>query len=142
MIFLTFQGYGCETQVVANLLAVDGVHDPDVVALNAASAALSLSDIPWNGPIGAVRVGCIDKSDLVVNPTRREMSESSLNMMVTGTRNKLMVMLEADAANLNRSLFQDAIAEGLEACQAIANAIEQESVSHGCAKRVITTTAR
>lgn len=47
--------YRCETQLVCNMLAVDAMHLPDVLAINAASAALSLSDIPWNGPIGAVR---------------------------------------------------------------------------------------
>lgn len=49
-----------ETQIVCNMLAVDSINSPDVVAINAASAALSLSDIPWNGPVGAVRVGYID----------------------------------------------------------------------------------
>ena len=51
------QRFTSETQIVANLLAVDGVNFPDTVALNSASAALSLSDIPWNGPVGAVRIG-------------------------------------------------------------------------------------
>ncbi|CAG0925659.1 unnamed protein product, partial [Notodromas monacha] len=50
-------GYFQETQLVCNLLSVDGVHDPDIVAINAASAALSVSDVPWDGPIAAVRIG-------------------------------------------------------------------------------------
>ena len=76
-------GYGQEIQLVCNLLAVDGVHDPDVVAINAASASLATSDIPWGGPVGAVRVGCVD-NQLLVNPTRRQMAQSRLNLVVTG----------------------------------------------------------
>ena len=108
-----------------------------MVALNAASAALSLSDIPWNGPVGAVRMGCLNKSDLVVNPTRKERSESSLNMVVTGTTDQLMVMLEADAANLDKALFRDGIGKGLEACQIIATAIQQEAALRGRPKRTL-----
>ncbi|KAF6105559.1 polyribonucleotide nucleotidyltransferase 1 [Phyllostomus discolor] len=76
-------GYFYDTQVLCNLLAVDGVNEPDVLAINGASLALSLSDIPWNGPIGAVRVGIID-GECVINPTRKEISSSTLNLVVAG----------------------------------------------------------
>lgn len=118
-------------------MAVDGVHDPDVAALNAASAALSLSDIPWNGPVGAVRVGCLPNNQLVINPTRKEFSESRLNLMVAGTRSKLTVMLEADAANIDKSLFLEAIHSGLETCSQISEAIHQEAVKNGRPKRPV-----
>lgn len=49
--------FQCDTQIICNMLAVDGINSPDIISINAASAALSLSDIPWNGPVGAVRVG-------------------------------------------------------------------------------------
>ncbi|XP_013792570.1 polyribonucleotide nucleotidyltransferase 1, mitochondrial-like, partial [Limulus polyphemus] len=83
------EGYLYDTQLVCNLIAVDGHNDPDVVSINAASAALSLSDIPWNGPVGAVRVGMID-GELVINPTRRELVQSSLNLVVTGAEHNLV----------------------------------------------------
>ena len=90
------------------------------MALNGASAALALSDIPWNGPIGAARVAYSNSftngtSGFVLNPTRKELrtiseqSGTSLNMLVSGDKNGLVVMLEADAGNLDRSLFFDAI---------------------------------
>ena len=62
--------YG-ETQLACNLLANDGANDPVVAAINAASCALALSDIPWNGPVAAVRLGLVD-GEVVINPTRRE----------------------------------------------------------------------
>ncbi|KAI1295584.1 Polyribonucleotide nucleotidyltransferase 1, mitochondrial [Halotydeus destructor] len=89
-------GYFYDTQIVCNLLAVDGVNDPDVLAINAASAALAVSDIPWNGPIGAVRVGLID-DEVVVNPTRRESQVSILDLLVAGTESKNILMMEGSA---------------------------------------------
>jgi len=78
-------GYTSETQVVCNMLAVDGVNDPDVLSINAASAALVMSDIPWDGPVGAVRVGkALGSSDFIINPTRKELASSELNLIVTG----------------------------------------------------------
>lgn len=87
-------GYLYETQVICNLMSVDGVHDPEVVAINAASAALSASDIPWNEPVGAVRVGLDAKNDVLVNPTRRELNSCKLDMIVSGTEGKDIVMME------------------------------------------------
>lgn len=88
-------GYLYETQIVCNLMSVDGVNDPEVVAINAASAALSASDIPWSEPVGAVRVGLDAKNDVLVNPTRREAASCKLDMVVSGTERKDIVMMEA-----------------------------------------------
>lgn len=88
-------GYLYETQIICNLMSVDGVNDPEIVAINAASAALSASDIPWNEPVGAVRVGLDAKNDVLVNPTRRELNSCKLDMVVSGTENKDIVMMEA-----------------------------------------------
>ena len=96
---MTFSGYFYETQIVCNLLSVDGVNDPEVLSINAASAALAVSDIPWNGPVGAVRVGLID-GEVVTNPSRKEMSQSALNLVVSATHRNLVVMLEAAAENV------------------------------------------
>ena len=68
------QGFSSETQVVANTIAVDSAHDPVVLALNAASAAVATSDIPWNGPFGAVRVGySASQQKFTVNPSRKQL---------------------------------------------------------------------
>ncbi len=78
-LYLFQLGFAAETQLVCNLLAVDSVYDPDVLALNAASASLALSDIPWNGPVGAVRVGKLpDSTSFLVNPTRKELIKSQV----------------------------------------------------------------
>lgn len=95
----TFPGYFYETQIVCNLLSVDGVNDPEVLSINAASAALAVSDIPWNGPVAAVRVGLID-GEVVINPARKDMAKSQLNLVVSAASRNLVVMLEASAENV------------------------------------------
>src|SRR6202021_1462667 len=72
------EGFKCETQVIAFVLSADSDNDPDVSGINAASAALTLSDIPFLGPIGAVRIGLLN-GQFIVNPTYTEMRESLLN---------------------------------------------------------------
>src|ERR1700757_1204351 len=78
------EGFRNETQVIALVMSADKDNDPDVVAINAASCALTLSDIPFHGPVGAVRVGIVN-DQMVANPTYAEMAESLLNIMVVGT---------------------------------------------------------
>lgn len=78
-----------ETQVYVTVLSYDGENDPSVLALNGASAAVMLSDIPFIGPIGAVRVGRID-GKFVVNPTNTELEESDINMVLTGTDDSII----------------------------------------------------
>jgi polyribonucleotide nucleotidyltransferase len=102
-----FSGFNYETQLMCNLLAVDSVNDPDIVSINAASAALSLSDIPWNGPVGACRVGLVG-TEYLINPTRREQTESSLNLIVTAMKHNLVVMLEGAAENVLLPVMLDA----------------------------------
>ena len=70
------------------MLSADSENDPDVAAINGASAALAVSDIPFGGPVGAVRVGLLDDK-FVINPTYSEMRESKLNLMVVGTARRL-----------------------------------------------------
>src|SRR5438132_10618916 len=89
------EGFRCETQVIAFVLSADTENDPDVAAINAASAALTISDIPFQGPIGAVRVGLID-GQFVVNPTYTEMRDGLLNIMVVGSADAI-VMIESGA---------------------------------------------
>lgn len=129
-------GFNYETQIMCNMLAVDSVNNPDVIAINAASAALSLSDIPWNGPIGAVRVGFID-NELVLNPTRKEMQASLLNLIVTATNQNLVVMLEANASNLLQQDFLKAIKYGTQEAQSIVHGIEKLQKKFGKPKRQV-----
>ncbi|KAM6221166.1 polyribonucleotide nucleotidyltransferase 1, mitochondrial [Rhynchocyon petersi] len=127
-------GYFYDTQVLCNLLAVDGVNEPDVLAINGASAALSLSDIPWNGPIGAVRIGIID-GECVVNPTRKEMLASTLNLVVAGAPRSQIVMLEASAENVLQQDFCHAIKVGMKYTQQIIQSIQQLVKEIGVPKR-------
>lgn len=117
-------GFTNDTHIMCNLLAVDGVNDPDIVSINAASAALMLSDIPWNGPIGAVRVGMVGEN-LVVNPTRRELANSSLNLIVVAANQNLVVMLEGGANNILQQDFCKAIKFGVRECQAVVQSLLQ-----------------
>ncbi|XP_071801862.1 polyribonucleotide nucleotidyltransferase 1, mitochondrial-like [Asterias amurensis] len=129
------KGYFYETQIVCNLLAVDGAHDSDVVCINAASTALALSDIPWNGPVGAVRVGLVN-DDVIINPTRLQLSKSRLNLVLAGARKSSIVMLEASADNILQNDFVKAIRAGLKETQVIIQQIEKLAKRSGKDKRV------
>jgi len=103
-------GYNYDTQVIATVLSMDTEVDPDVVAITAASAALCVSDIPFDGPIACVRVGRI-KGRLVVNPTKTQLSGSDLNLVVAGTRDAI-VMVEGEALMVPEQEMLDAILFG------------------------------
>lgn len=130
-------GFTSETQLVCNLLAVDAIHDPDVVSINAASAALSLSDIPWNGPVGAVRVGMVD-NEVVINPTRKQLHNSTLNLIVTAAAKNKVVMLEASAEDISPPNFQKAIKEGVKHSQAVIRTINEMVAAYGKPKREVS----
>ncbi|HEV8631796.1 MAG TPA: polyribonucleotide nucleotidyltransferase [Thermoanaerobaculia bacterium] len=100
-------GYYNETQIIAFVLSADGENDPDILALNAASTALTLSNIPFYNPIGAVRVGMID-GQLLINPTNSQRDVSELDLIVAGTR-EAVVMVEAAANQLSEHQLLDAI---------------------------------
>jgi polyribonucleotide nucleotidyltransferase len=100
-------GFRNETQVIAFVLSADTENDPDVVAINGASAALTLSDIPFSGPIGAVRIGLLN-GQFIVNPTYSEMRDSLLNIMVVGTSDGI-VMIESGAKEVREETVVDAI---------------------------------
>src|SRR5215212_4421854 len=101
--------YRNDVQVVLTVLAADQMNDPAVCAIVGASAALSISDIPFNGPVGAVRVGLI-QGEIVVNPTMPELAYSDLDLMVAGTADSIL-MVEAGA----REVPEATILEALEA---------------------------
>jgi len=95
---LFVKGFKHETQVVATVLSHDLENDPDIVAMVACSAALTLSGVPFMGPIGAARVGLVD-GELVMNPTLDQVAESKLDLVVAGTEDALM-MVESEAQEL------------------------------------------
>ncbi|KZC06351.1 Polyribonucleotide nucleotidyltransferase 1, mitochondrial [Dufourea novaeangliae] len=116
------EGYCYETQIVCNLLAADGVNDPDVLSINATSAVLSISDIPWNGPVAAVRIAMID-NEYVINPSRRELQYSILNLIVTCTSKNLIVMIEGSANDILEQDLRKAVRLAAKDCQSIINSI-------------------
>jgi len=129
-------GFKCETQVIAFVLSADTENDPDVVAINAASAALTLSDIPFLGPIGAVRVGLVNGSFLA-NPTYAEMRESLLNIMVVGSA-EAIVMIESGAKEVKEETVVDAIEFAHAEIKKICAAINDLRAKVGKAKRQVT----
>ena len=104
------KGYYNDVQVVLTVLSTDQENDPDIIALNGASAALSVSQIPFMGPVGGVRVGRIG-GQFVTNPTNSQLDESELDLVVAGTREAVM-MVEAGAKILPEDVMADAIAYG------------------------------
>ena len=101
------KGYRQETQIIAFVLSADGMNDPDILAINGASAALVISEIPFPNPIGAVRIGYVD-GELVVNPTNAQRDISDLDLVVAGTE-EAIVMVEAGAREVSESLILDAL---------------------------------
>ena len=101
------EGYFCEVQVMSILLSADLENDSDILAINGASAALTLSDIPWNGPLGAVRVGRINKQ-FVANPTHSQMLDSDLDLIYVGNETD-MVMIEGCAQELSEDEVMSAV---------------------------------
>jgi polyribonucleotide nucleotidyltransferase len=101
------EGFRCETQVIAFVLSADTSNDPDVAAINGASCALALSDIPFHGPVGAVRVGLVD-GQFVLNPTYGEIRDGLLNLMVVASA-EAIVMIEAGSRGVKEDVVVDAI---------------------------------
>jgi polyribonucleotide nucleotidyltransferase len=100
------KGYRQETQIIALVLSADGENDPDVMAINAASTALFISEIPFLNPIGAVRIGYVN-GELVINPTNSQRDLSDLDLVVAGTEDAI-VMVEAGAREVDESVVLDA----------------------------------
>lgn len=106
-----------EIQVIATVLSFDGVNDPDMPALFAASLALMISDIPWAGPVAGVRVGRVD-GKLILNPTYKERATSDFDIVVAGTANKIN-MIEAGAKIVSEADMAGAINTGFEALKGL-----------------------
>ncbi len=111
------KGYNDDTQLIITIFAVDMENPPDTLGTIAASAALCVSDIPFDGPVASVRIGHVD-GELVLQPTFAELEASDLNLVVAGTRDAI-TMVEADAGEVPESLLVDALALGQEAIATI-----------------------
>lgn len=112
-----------EVQVVVTVLSIDGENDPDTISVIAASAALSLSNIPWNGPVAAVRVGQTAEGEFILNPVNGELADSKLDLVISGSKEKIN-MLEAGAKEVPETEIVKAFAFGKEAITKIATFIE------------------
>ncbi len=115
------KGFKCETQVIATVLSHDMENDPDIVAMVAASAALTLSGIPFLGPIGAARVGFVD-GEYVLNPTLDEIDDTKLDLVVAGT-GEAVLMVESEAHELSEDDMLGAVMFGHKNFQPVLEAI-------------------
>jgi len=116
-------GFYNEVQVVATVMSVNPEVDPDIVAMIGCSAALTISGIPFNGPIGAARVGYID-GNYVLNPTLSQLKESKLNLVVAGTEHAVL-MVESEAHELSEDVMLGSVVFGHQQMQAAINAINE-----------------
>src|SRR5512135_3238423 len=115
------EGWRCDTQVTVTVLSHDMENDPDIVAMVAASAALTLSGAPFMGPIGAARVGFVN-NEYVLNPQLDEMIESQLDLVVAGT-NDAVLMVESEAKELSEEIMLGAVMFGHQHFQPVIDAI-------------------
>ena len=115
------EGFYNEVLVIAQVLSYDGENEPDIVAMIAASAALTISGVPFMGPIGAARVGFVD-GEYVLNPTPEQIREGSLDLVVAGTPNAVM-MVESEASELSEDQMLGAVMFGHKASQQVCKAI-------------------
>ena len=122
-------GFRNEVQVIATVLSLDTEINPDIPALIGASAALAVSGLPFDGPVGAARVGYID-GEFVLNPTFEQTAASDLELVVAGTRNAVL-MVESEANVLSESVMLDAVMFGHEQMQAAIGAIEALAAEAG-----------
>ncbi len=130
------KGWYNEVQVQTVLLSADGENDPDILSIIGASAALMVSDIPWAGPLGAVRVARVE-GQFIANPTHFQQAASDLDLVYVGNE-KDVVMFEGGADEISEADFNAALKFAHEACQPIIAAQKELAAKAGKAKRQIT----
>lgn len=113
-----------EVQVIITVLSANDSIDPDIIAMIATSAALSISGIPFNGPIGAARVGFSDSEGYILNPTYQELAESRLDMVVAGTKDAVL-MVESEAQELTEDQMLGAVLYAHQEMQAVIQAVNE-----------------
>src|SRR5262245_28530027 len=130
------KGWYNEVQVQSIVLSADGENDPDMLAVVGASAALMVSDIPWEGPLGAVRIGRVN-GQFVANPTHSQMAESDLDIVYVGN-DRDIVMFEGAGKEVSEADFNAALRFGHEAIQPMIIAQKELASQSGKRKREIT----
>jgi len=131
------EGYRNETQMIITVLSVDAENDADIPAICAASAALAISDIPWNGPVGGVRLGFVPKNgegSFVVNPTYQDLEYSQLDLVVSAT-NKAVIMLEGGAKEISEKTLLQGIEQAQKEVKKVISLIESLAKEVGKKKR-------
>lgn len=128
-----------DVQVVTTVLSFDGENDPDILALIAASGALSLSDVPWNGPLAAVRV--VENGELIINATKAQREAGKLDAVVAGVADKI-VMLEADGKEVLEDQLLKAVEVGQPVLRKIVSAISEMAATVGKSKQAPTLMKR
>ncbi len=129
------EGYSYETQVIATVYSMDKVNEPDVLALVGASAALQLSDIPFEGPIAGIRVGRVD-GEFIANPTLEQIESSDINLVVAGSKTGV-IMVEGGAQTVSEEDVIDAIYFGHSAMQPIIEMQQELQKAVGKEKREV-----
>ena len=130
------KGYNDDTQLIITIFSVDMENPPDTLGTIAASAALCVSDVPFDGPVASVRIGHVD-GELILQPTFAQLEQSDLNLVVAGTHDAI-TMVEAEAGEVPESLLVDALALGQEAIATICELQQQLAEETGVAKRAFT----
>ncbi|HVY70475.1 MAG TPA: polyribonucleotide nucleotidyltransferase, partial [Verrucomicrobiae bacterium] len=130
------KGWYNEVQVQSILLSADGENDSDILSILGASAALTVSDIPWDGPLGAVRVGRVN-GQFVANPTHAQQAESDLDLIYVGNT-KDVVMIEGAAKEISEADFNAALRFAHDCCQPLIAAQKELAAKAGKPKRQIT----
>ncbi len=125
-----------EVQVVLFSMSADGIHPLDILAINAASAALMISDIPWDGPVGAVRVGMLN-NDLIVNPSFAQLEQSQMDLRLAGTKDAIL-MVECGADEIPEDMMVKALAFGHQAIQSIVALQEKMAAEIGKTKKDVS----
>jgi polyribonucleotide nucleotidyltransferase len=129
------EGYMCETQIISTVFSADPEINPDVLAMNGASFALSISDIPWNGPIAAARIGYIDEQ-YVLNPTKSQLEKSAMDLVIAGTKSAV-VMVEGRTGELSEEVILEGIFFGHEGIQPLIDMQNQVREEIGKPKRKV-----
>jgi len=124
------KGFMNEVQVICTVLSTDRNHDPDIAAMLGTSAALSISGVPFNGPIGAARVGFNEEQGYFLNPTVEELTTSELDMVVAGTENAVL-MVESEAQELLEDEMLGAVLFGHQEMQVAIDAIKELTADAG-----------
>ena len=118
------EDYKEEVQVLVNPLAIDGINEPEILGAIATSAALAISNIPWNGPLGAVRLGTDQDGKFLINPTNEQIKASKLDLLVSGTSNSI-AMVEAGAQEATESTVLEALKASQPHLDTIVSAINE-----------------